>query len=148
MSMKLFVAISAVLIMCMFMIDISMTNVAEDEGLTSATDIFDYEGSHIQKFDAGNFTLSEDTAGSLPSGGAGLSVEEDTGNVFTDTFSTYRDWILGIPGAKYVLGLVNALPNLLKFIFIGDYAVFAFALGYLWNILFVIFLIDWIRGGN
>ena len=147
-SLTYFVAISASLIAIMFMVDLSMTNVAADEGISVATDFFDYEGSHIQRFDEGNYTLNEDIASQLPSGTGEAGTDSDTGNIFTDTFRAIRGWLLDLPGVKHILGVANALPNFVKLLLPAEYAAISFGIGYLWNTLFVVALIMWLKGGG
>lgn len=144
-----FILITASLIMLMFVIDQSMSNVSNELGLTSATDIFTYEGSNIEKYDStGNFTLDQDVSKLLPSGEGSLSVDENTGNIFTDTFQVIKNWLLETTGFNLILDLVNALPNLLKLIFAGKYSVFAFGIGYFWNLAFIVSVVFWIKGGG
>jgi len=147
-SLTYFLAISAALVMLMFVTDLAQTNVAEEEGITAHTSFFNYDGSHIQNFDAGNYTLDEDITSQLPTGSGQADVDEDTGNFFTDTFRTMKNWLLETTGLKYVIGVLNALPNFVKIIFPAKYAKVSFALGYLWNALVIFALVFWLKGGN
>jgi len=147
-SLTYFLAISVALVMLMFVIDQAQFNLAEDNGITSQTKLFNYEGSHISSFDKGNYTLDEDIASQLPTGTGDASVDEDSGNIFTDTYKTIKNWLLETTGLKYVISVLNALPNFVKLIFTAEYASVAFALGYLWNALVVFSLVFWLKGGN
>lgn len=147
-SLTYFLAISIALVMLMFIIDQGQINLAEDNGISSQTKIFNYEGSHIAGFDSGNYTLNEDIASQLPSGTGSSSVDEDDGNIFTDTFKTVKNWLLETTGLKYVISVLNALPNFVKLIFTAEYDSVAFALGYLWNALVVFAIVFWLKGGN
>ena len=147
-SLTYFLAISVALVMLMFVVDQGTTNLAEANGITSATKLFNYEGSHIAEFDKGNFTLDQDIASQLPTGAGDANVDEENGNIFTDTYKTIKNWLLETTGLKYVISVLNALPNFIKLIFPADYASVAFALGYLWNALVVFALVFWLKGGN
>jgi len=147
-SLTYFLAISVSLVMLMFVVDLAQTNVAAEEGINSSTSLFNYDGSHIQSFDKGNYTLDEDIASQLPTGSGTADVDEDSGNIFTDTFKTIKNWLLETTGLKYVINVLNALPNFVKLIFPSEYAEVAFAIGYLWNALTVFALVFWLKGGN
>ena len=147
-SLTYFLAISVALVMLMFVVDQAQTNLAEDYGIESQTKLFNYNGSHIQSFDKGDYTLDEDIASQLPSGTGDADVDEETGNIFTDTFKTIKNWLLETTGLKYVISVLNALPNFVKLIFPAEYASVAFALGYLWNALVVFALVFWLKGGG
>lgn len=147
-SITYFLAISVALVMLMFVVDQGQTALAEENGINSQTKLFNYDGSHIQSFDSGNFTLDEDIASALPSGTGDADVDEETGNIFTDTFKAVKNWLLETTGLKYVISVLNALPNFVKLIFPAEYASVAFALGYLWNALVVFALVFWLKGGG
>ena len=147
-SLTYFLGISVALVMLMFIIDQSQTNLAEDNGIASETKLFNYDGSHIAKFDTGNYTLDGDITSQLPVGTGDANVDEATGNVFTDTYKTIKNWLLETTGLKYVISVLNALPNFLKLIFTAEFFSIAFALGYLWNALVVFALVFWLKGGG
>jgi len=147
-SLTYFLAISIALGMLMFVVDQAQTNLAKDNGIVSQTKLFNYNGSHIASFDTGNYTLDQNISSQLPSGTGDAAVDEDTGNIFTDTFKTIKNWLLEKTGAKYVISAVQGLPNFLKLIFPSEYTTVAFALGYLWNALVVFALIFWLKGGG
>jgi len=147
-SLTYFLAISVILVMLMFVVDQAQTNLAEDNAISSQTKLFNYDGSHIAQFDTGNYTLDEDIANQLPTGTGDANVDEATGNVFTDTYKTIKNWLLETTGLKYVISVLNALPNFIKLIFPADYTSVAFALGYLWNALVVFALVFWLKGGG
>jgi len=147
-SLTYFLAISVALVMLMFVVDLAQTNVAAEEGINFSTKFFNYDGSHIQNFDKGNYTLDEDITSQLPTGSGTADVDEDSGNIFTDTFKTIKNWLLETTGFKYVIDVLNALPNFVKLIFPAEYAEVAFALGYLWNALVIFALVFWLKGGN
>jgi len=147
-SLTYFLAISVALVMLMFVIQLGQEKLADENGLDDPTKLFNYEGSHISDFDTGNYTLDDDIASQLPTGTGDADVDEDSGNIFTDTFKTIKNWLLETTGAKYVINVLKALPNFLKLIFPAEFASVAFALGYLWNALVVFALVFWLKGGN
>ena len=142
-KLEYFVGFSVALTMFLFIFQLSATNVASEMG-EDGINFFNYEDSHIKDFDGGNYTLNGDYLDGLPDSNA--EVEDDGGNVFTDTFKIVRDWVAKTTGIKYIVGVLNALPNFLKQLFGTEYAGVGFALGYLWHILSFIAFIIWLKG--
>lgn len=94
---------------------------------------YNAEGSLISNFaennDVNNPVLNkEKIVNSLPEGEATISPE--TGNLFTDTFSSVKRWFTGLPGINYIYGIVMAPYNMLKAMNLPN--AFAFAIGSLW----------------
>ena len=147
-SLTYYIGISVSLMFLIFMVNMGMDKVAEEEGLDVSNTLYNYEGSHIQAFDKGNYTLDEDIANNLPTGSGTADVDENSGNIFTDTFKTIKNWLLETTGAKVVLDALNTVPNFLKRIFSGDFGVFAFAIGYLWQVSVIFAVVFWLKGGN
>jgi len=150
-SLTYFLVISVSLMMLMFVIDQVQTNLSEDNEINSYTKIFNYDGSHISEFNSGdsdNYTLDSDISNQLPTGTGDANVDEDSGNIFTDTFKTIKNWLLDVTGVKYVINALNILPNFLKIIIPSEFSSIAFALGYLWNALVIFALVFWLKGGN
>lgn len=111
------------------------------DGLSdNAPTIFNYEDSLLKSYDAGNQTVTQDVE--LPS--AEGQVSSDTGNIFTDMFSTAKNWIVEKTGLRYVQSFVTAFPNLLKTM--GFPPEVSFALGVLWHALSLFILIGWLLG--
>ena len=144
-ELQYFVGFTLLIIVLSFMINISIDKTSTAEGLTG-TSIFDYSKSPMKNYDLGNYTLDEEVLSKLPNSQVSTNVNEDQGGFFSDVFGTIVDWIKSIPGVNMIIGLVNALPNFLKMIFVGDLYPLAFAFGYLWNILFILAIAMWLKG--
>ena len=67
-------------------------------------------------------------AADLPTQGG--SIEIDSGNVFTDTFSAAIDWLTQSTGLKYLYNILAAPSNFLKALNVPD--AYAFAIGAMW----------------
>lgn len=118
----------------------ALTEIAAEEGI-GAPQIYTYEGSVIQQY-GGNNSLDEDISGALPSGEA--QVEATSGTYLTDTFNTFRGWLLSAPGLKYILAWVNAFPAFLKQI--GLPVALAYVLGVFWHAIGVFLFVLLLRG--
>lgn len=144
----MFVLVSVCLTMVLFLYQLSIDKIAEEEGIADITNIgFNYNESNIKQFDSGDYTLDasiEDTVQSLPTEDNSGDIGED-GNWFTDTFKSVKNWLLDVTGIKYVLDVLNAFPNFLTHLLPKEVA---FALGYLWNAATIFALIFWIKGGG
>jgi len=109
---------------------------AEDDDVSN---FFNYDGSMISKYDAGDYVLNQSTADALPSTTGGISVE-DNSNFFTDVFSTVRDWFIDkVPGARIFLGFLFAVPNMLNMMNLPSEIVFG--LSFIWYTLAVVLVI-------
>lgn len=106
------------------------------------TQFFNYQGSHISRYDQGNYTLPSDPTTSIPSTTPSISLT--TGNIFTDAWSATTNWLLDNTGVSYLIAIVNTVPNYLKAI--GLPAEFAFGIGYLWYAFSILIIILFIRG--
>jgi len=124
----------------LFLTQTGITKVATSEGL-EGSEFFNYSGSFIGNFDTGNYNLNESVEGILPSGAG--QIEPESGNFFTDTFSTIKNWLLQATGVKYLIGIVNAFPNFIKQI--GLPLEISFALGFLWHSLTIFLVIMWLK---
>ena len=109
-----------------------------------APQFFNADEQLIGDFDAGNYTLNENITDKLP-GGEG-SVSPTTGNVFTDLFSTMKNWFLESTGLNYLVAIINAVPNFLKII--GLPKEFVFAIGFFWHAITLFLVINFIKGGE
>lgn len=108
--------------------------------------LINYQNDMIGQFNVGNSTnpmLSEEVTNKLPSGEGSISPE--TGNFFTDTFSSIKNWFVETTGLGYLLGIVNAVPNFLKR-FLDP--VFAYAIGFFWHALTIFLIVNFIKGGE
>lgn len=103
---------------------------------------FNYNGSDIQQYDQGGYSLPTDPTTALPTTVASISAT--TGNVFTDPWTTIQGWFLSVPGVKYLIAIVNTLPNYLKAL--GLPVEFAYTVGYMWYVFSIFIVIMFIRG--
>lgn len=126
-----------------FLSQTAVTNIGIAAG-EDATTFYNYDESHIKGFDTGDFVLTDDVSTALPTGQG--QIEPESGNFFTDTWSTLKGWLLEKTGAKYVLDLVNAVPNFFRNM--GLPTEIAFALGYFWHAMTIFLIIIFARGGN
>jgi hypothetical protein len=129
-----------------FMVNESISGLSVELGLGERNTLLNYNNSHISQMDTGDYTLSDDFSNYFPETTQNTNVGEDSGNWFTDTFSTFKDWILSVTGISLILNLINSLPNLLKLVFIGNFNFLAYTIGYIWWVLFVISVIKFARG--
>jgi hypothetical protein len=119
-------------------------------GQTAITDInptgiefYNYEnGSVIGSFDKGGYVLENDVKAKLPDSEG--SVNPETGNIFTDTFNSIKDWFVDTTGIGYVIDIVNAVPNFLKSL--GFPVAFSFALGALWHAMTLFLIVAFMWG--
>lgn len=141
--MKIITALGFILAINLFLFwsQLGVNALAEESGVTT-TEFFTYGDSMIADYDTGNYTLDEDVSGVLPSGQG--SIEPESGNFFTDTFSTIKNWFLESTGLSYLIGIVNAFPNFLKNI--GLPAAMAFGLGFFWHALTIFLIVAFIKG--
>lgn len=108
----------------------------------SSQNFFDYQDSLIGQYDTGNYTINQDIAGELPESQA--KVEPDTGNIFTDTFSSIKGWLLKTTGAQAFINWFTALPNFLSVI--GLPAPIVFGIGVFWHILTIYLFVTLLTG--
>lgn len=108
------------------------------------TEFFDKAASITAENDLGNYSLDQDVLGKLPQGEG--SVSPETGNIFTDIFTSIKSWIAETTGLNYLLSYVNAFPNFLAAILPGA-PVFVFIIGSMWHTInvFAIVLLIWGR---
>ena len=147
MKLTLFLLISIVLNLMLFMTQTGINYVSVEEGIENPNVYFQYNDSQIKDFNldtTGGYQLDSDFEGALPGGSS--SVAETSGNIFTDTFKAVRNWVLDATGLKYIIGALNALPNFIKLM--GLPTEIAFALGYVWHLATVFALVFWIKGGG
>lgn len=123
-----------------------LTQVSVDKLTTQygevAPELYNYEGSTLAQFDAGNYTVVENVSDALPQGEG--QVEADSGNIFTDTFITIRNWVSETTGFKYLGMIVGAVPNFLESL--GLPKEVSFMLGALFNSVAMLILIAFILG--
>lgn len=108
----------------------------------SSTQFFNNEGSLINKYNAGNYTLDDDTINQLPSSESSVSVT--TGNIFTDAWTSVKGWFLDSTGLSYILNVLSAPMSFLRAISLPQE--FAFGLGAMWYAITLFLVIAFIRG--
>lgn len=138
MRLEIAIAVMIVLDVLLFLTQTGITHVAADEGVVAPV-FYNYDTSVLVQYDEGNYTLTQDVSGNLPTGQG--AVLPDTGNFFTDLFSSMKNWFLDLPGVKYVVGVVTAVPNTLKAM--GLPPELSFALGAIWHVITFVLLIAW-----
>lgn len=112
------------------------------DSVANSTQFYNYDNSFISTFDKGNYTLRDANGSLLPD--PAQSVDPDTGNVFTDMFSTFKSWITQATGVQYLLNLLNAVPTFL--LAIGLPPMFAYLVGVFWHGTTLLLLIAFLRG--
>jgi hypothetical protein len=98
------------------------------EELNPSARVFDRSSTLLNAPDQGGGVIGEDAQNILPSSGS--SVSATTGNIFTDTFTSIKGWLLDDFGGKYFVGFLFAVPNFLKAMGLPES--FAFGLSSLW----------------
>jgi len=131
---KIALGVALFLNVMLFFAQLGIDDISALAGATP-TNYFNYEDSMLSKYDEGGYQLKEFDPNELPDSEGGVTTE---GGFFTDVFSTIKNWFLSIPGAKYVVGMVNAVPNFFKAL--GLPPEISFALGFIWYVM-VIFLL-------
>ena len=139
MRLEIAIVVMVMINIMIFLGQTAITNVAADEGVTGPV-FYDYEDSILKKYDAGGYTLSNNVSSLLPAGQG--EVVPNTGNFFTDMFSTVKNWFLDIPGVNYAVGVVTAVPSLISNMGFPDEL--AFALGALWHVMTLILVVAWL----
>jgi hypothetical protein len=120
-----------------------LAQVGADKINPDSSSLYTYEGSFMQGYDAGDFTLNQNSTGIMPSSEG--SVSPTTGNLFTDVFASIKNWFTDSTGGRYFTALLWGIPNILKST--GMPSEVVFALGVLWNALAVISFIVFLKGG-
>lgn len=105
---------------------------------------FNYNGSSIQSFDAGNYTLDTSSTGDRLPEAAGVT--ETDSNWFTDTWNTIKNWLLNTTGLKYLLQILSGPGTVLTMLNVP--LAFAYAIGAMWYGLTLFLLISWGLGRN
>jgi hypothetical protein len=101
-----------------------------------ASMFYQCDGNMLERFDANGCTnpnsyviSSEESLEQLPGGTA--STSPTTGNVFTDIFSTAKDWLIdNIPGLGYLKQVLTAPYNLLSALGLPN--ILVFTMGTIW----------------
>jgi len=112
----------------------------------NAVNFYDSSGSLIDGFNGGtadNPSLDKDAlTNALPT--AEGSISPETGNFFTDVFSSIKNWVTGLPGISYLYGIIMAPYNMLKMAGLPN--AFTWAVGSLWYGLTLFLIVAFIWG--
>jgi len=127
--------------MFLFFTQAATASIAAGEGV-GADNYFHYKDSLMGDFEDGNYTLDEDIQNKLPDSQA--KVEPDSGNIFTDAFSTIKAWFLKTTGLNILAAWYNAFPNFLKTLQVP--IEISFGLGFFWNALIIYLIITLLTG--
>jgi len=108
---------------------------------------FNTEKNVLNKFNSGTngtYDLPSDPGAALPGGGA-TSISPDTGNVFTDTFTSIKTWFVDATGLGWILSILQGPKIILTTM--GLPAAAAWAIAALWYgiTLFIIVAFLWGR---
>jgi hypothetical protein len=136
-----FIAILTTIVMLnamLYLAQYSMLNMNPE----ATTNFYDYDSSPMKKADVGGYTLNSSIE--LPTQVA--SVDVGTSDSFTDTFRTLRMWIKSIPVVGQIYDVLFAFSNILEFA--GLDPVISFLLGWVWNIMATVLVINWFKGGE
>lgn len=123
----------------LFSVQLAFGQISVETG-QNAPVIYNYQGSLLQTYDNGNYTVRGNITDSLPSSNAGVQPQT---NVFLFPFQVILNWIQSIPGVGYVIGFLNAFPNFLKIL--GLPVELSFMGGVFWYCTGFILLISWLK---
>lgn len=128
----------AVISTVLFMFQVSVDTLGESSGT-----LYSYDGSILQAYDSGNYTLNQDAGEGIPD----LPSEVTTGSTdtgFSDIFKSISSWFGNTKTGKIINSLYYAVPNALKGM--GMPNEFSFALGVLWTLLAMFSFVMFMRG--
>lgn len=92
-----------------------------------------------------NYSINYDNINSqIPN--TGTEVSSATGNIFTDTFSAMRTWLLDSLGLSYIIDIVKAPYTFVRILLVPPEIAFIIA-GFWYALTFFLF-VNWIRGGD
>lgn len=113
------------------------------------TQFYNREGTLLESFNKGELDGdpildTQSTTGVLPE--AEGTISATTGNLFTDTFASIKNWFAKQTGLAYLSGIVSAPYNMLKAMHLPN--AFVYAMGTLWYgiTLFLIVSFFWGKG--
>ena len=108
---------------------------------------FNPDKNILTKFNAGTngtYDIPSDPGAYLPSGGA-TSISPDTGNVFTDTFTSIKTWFVDTTGLGWLLAILSGPKIILQAIGLPLAAAWAIAALWYGITLFIIVAFIWGR---
>ena len=100
------------------------------------------EGSILNKVGDCSTLNEVDASAILPS--TEPSISPTTGNIFTDTWTAVKGWLLGTLGLGYVLAILTAPYNWLKVL--GLPAKFVYTIGSMWMLISIFVVVAWLKG--
>lgn len=128
----------------LFLVQESLDNIGIEEGIATPT-IFDQDNSLIASYGSNNQLNTANYTQELPNTDQGSITGE--ANIFTNVISVFKNWLLSIPGAKILKGMVTAMPSLLySFVPFGFPVALAFIMSFIWYVLIIFLMVEWIRG--
>ena len=113
------------------------------------TNPFNTDKNILTKFNTGvngTYDIPSDPGAYLPGGGA-TSISPDTGNVFTDTFTSIKTWFVDTTGLGWLLAILSGPKIILQAILPASLQAAAWAITALWYgiTLFIIVAFIWGR---
>jgi hypothetical protein len=115
----------------------------------TGTAFYSMEGSILEEFDAptedGEHILdTNDIHSNLPESES--SISPTTGNIFTDTFTSIKNWFGDAIGLSYLYSIISAPYNLLKSMQLPND--FVYAVGTLWYAVTLFLVVAFALGRN
>lgn len=121
-----------------------LTQVAIYDVNPGGSTLYNYNGSVMEDYGGVNQQLDSDSLDSyLPSPDS--TIDEGTGNVFTDAIKSIKKFLLDIPGVKYLTIMVTAPYDILNGIF-SEHKEMAFALGTFWWAITIFLIVSFVWG--
>lgn len=121
----------------LFMFQVSIDTLSADAGI-----LYNIDGSLINSFNDGNYTLSHNAEEGIPE--LPSEVSSDSSSDFTDIFKSIKSWFTETKTGKIINSLYYAVPDALQGI--GVPQEIGFALGFLWTIIAIFSFIMFMRG--
>ena len=108
---------------------------------------FNYENSTIGEYNSGDWVINDQLVKDELPKSQGGSILGGVGDWFTDVFQSIKNWFLGVTGVKYLVGIVNAVPNFLSSLPLPAIAKpFIFGISALWHAITLFLIVAFIRG--
>jgi hypothetical protein len=149
---ELSVAAALLLVLCidgiLFAGQSAIHDISVEMGTGANLTFLNYHDSFISSFDAGNYTVStNNSAGGLPD--ANPSVSADTGDIFTDTFTSIKNWftdaVSGIgKGIRIFFGILGGPYTYVSAMNLPSW--FAYMIGAIWYGLTFFLIVAFITG--
>lgn len=129
----------------LFVLGLNLLMFIVGSGIADVGGVSPYDSSDnlLTKYDAGNYTFNSSIDSFMPSTQS-VGVDPESNNVFTDIFTSARNWVLDKTGIGFLLGILSAPSNIL--ITIGLSPALAWALTAIWYGVNVLFLVAFVLG--